>query len=905
MYSSKLPHLLLWISLACALTPMALARKSPKEIPATVGLVGESSAPYALRCEYLPEPLGVESEAPRFSWKLQTPEGVRGHKQTAYRILVASDRAILERNEGDLWDSGEIESGQSVLVPYGGKKLLSNTECHWKVKIHDERKAASSWSKPARFAMGLLSEEDWKGPWIKHPEALPVQHIWFRKSFPLKQEVKSAFVHVASLGYHELYLNGTKVDDRVLAPAASRLDKRVLYVTYDIGHLLKPGTNTIAVWQGPGWSRLFRSPPALRMQLQGLTKDGNPISLSSDSTWRCQISSSETIGGITYKDMGGERIDARQFLTEWAEVKFDDSSWLMAKEVPLKVTMSAQMIEPTRVIKTLPVKEITKSENGYRVDLGENFTGWVEIKLHDLAAGDLIIVQASDDDKTLQDWTQRSEYIARGDKLETFRNRFNYQAGRYLNLQGLKKAPAPADIQGYALSTDVSKTGGFSSSSELFNRIHAVDLWTWRANFVEGYTMDCPHRERLGYGEVALACGWGIAFPFYETGAYHAKLVRDWMDVQRDDGFFPFIAPHTFGTAGGPLWSSGGLNLAWEFHLNTGDTRVLEAMYEPAKKWLEFLHFHTADGLLQPTDKKPQKFLGDWAAPGGRKEQGDTPEAKFFNNCVYAFNLEEVIGMAKALGKPEDASFYNTRLQELRKNIHATYFDATKNSYSKGTQVQLAFALLTGVVPEALRPAVIQSLKKEFTAKPYFDMGSSGLPMLLKFVTENAETGRQVYPLASSTEMPSYGHFLKMGESTWPEYWSVNVASKIHTCYTGISGWFIKSVAGIRPDPEKPGYKSIIIKPIIGGDLTFAEGTSESLYGTITSRWERKGNSLDLKVTIPANSQATVHVPGSDVVKITESGKPAAKAKGVRFVGMEAGYAIFEVSSGSYHFQSK
>lgn len=871
-------------------------------------LKGASSSPCALRCEYLPEPLGVESEAPRFSWKLQIPEGVRGHMQTAYHILVASDRAILDRNEGDLWDSGKVESDQSVLVPYAGNKLLSNTEYHWKVKISDEDKAATDWSKPARFSMGLLQEGDWKGPWIQHPEAPPVKHIWFRKSFPLEQEVKSAFLHIASLGYHELYVNGTKVDDRVLPPAASRLDKRVLYVTYDIGPLLTQGTNTLAVWHGQGWARLpeFKTSPALRVQLQGLTKDGKPISLSTNPTWRCQTNSSETIGNVKHEDFGGERIDARQFLTDWAAVTFDDSAWPMANEATIHVTLSAQMIEPTRVIKTLPAKKITRSKNGYRVDLGENFTGWAEIKLHDLAAGDLVIVQTSDDEETLQDFGQKSEYIARGGgKQETFCNRFNYLCGRYLNLQGLKKEPVLADITGYALSTDVPKTGGFSSSSDLFNRIHAADLWTWRANLVEGYTMDCPHRERLGYGEVALACGWGIALPFYDTGAYHTKLVRDWIDMQRDDGFFPFVAPQVKSTWGGTLWSSAGLNMAWEFYLNTGDTRVLEAIYEPAKKWLGFLHAHTSNGLLKPTDTKdPGKFLGDWAAPSGRKEWGDSPEAKFFNNCVYAFNLEEVIGVAKLLGKQEDAALYDARLQELRKNIHATYFDATKNSYCNGTQVQLAFALLVGVVPEDLRPAVAESLRKEFTAKPYLDMGSSGLPILLKFVTENGDMGKQLYPHLSSKEQLSYGYFLEMGESTWPEYWEVNVPSKIHTCYTGISGWFMKSVAGIRPDPAKPGFKSFLIKPMIGGDLTFAEGTSESVYGTITSLWEKKGNSLELKVTIPANSQAIVHVPGSDAAKVMESGKPAAAAKGVKLVGVKDGYVIFEVNSGTYHFRS-
>jgi alpha-L-rhamnosidase len=243
-------------------------------------------------------------------------------------------------------------------------------------------------------------------------------------------------------------------------------------------------------------------------------------------------------------------------------------------------------------------------------------------------------------------------------------------------------------------------------------------------------------------------------------------------------------------------------------------------------------------------------------------------------------------------------------LQELRTNIHAAYFDAANNSYCNGTQVQLAFALLTGVVPEKLRPVVAASLVQEFAAKTYLDMGSSGLPVLLKYVTENGELGHKLYPHLARKEQPSYGFFLEQGESTWPEYWEVNVPSKIHTCYTGISGWFIKSVAGIRPDPMRPGYKSFLIKPLVGGDLTYAEGSTESPYGTITCRWEKNGKSIGLKVTVPANSRAAVHVPASDAAKITESGQPVDRAAGVTVVGTQDGHAILQVDSGSYHFQS-
>ena len=868
---------------------------------------GQPAAPYDLQCEYQSDPLGVDVETPRFNWKLRNPEGVRGEKQSAWQVMVASSRAKLDRNEADLWDSGQVQSSQSALVPYNGGRLASNQDCYWKVRIQDKNQTSSEWSPPARFSMGLLQSTDWKGPWIKHPVAPAVKHIWFRKNLALDETIQSAFIHVASVGYHELYVNGKKVDTRLLGPAVTRLDKRVLYMTYDLSAILKPGGNTIALWQGPGWARyaFFKTMPAIRVQLNATTATGKSISLASDTTWRCEISSSENIGGIKYRDHGGEKTDARKFLVAWNSGGFDDSTWPQAVEAPIKAALSSQMMEPTRVIETIPARSITAIGPSYKVDMGKNFTGWVEIKLKGLSAGDVVTSKVADDNETILDFGQKSEYISNGSPGETFRNRFNYIAGRYITFEGLKTKPDLADITGYALGTDIKRTGNFSSSSELFNQIYQTDLWTWRANLVEGFTMDCPHRERLGYGEVAFACAWGIAFPNYQAGALFTKHVRDWSDVQEKNGWIHHTAPQINQHFGGPMWSSAGLNIAWEFHQTFGDKRILELTYPSSKRWLEFLDSKVEGGLLRNYDKHWGKFLGDWAAPEQRKERGDSPEAGFFNNCVYAMNLAEFVAIARLLEKPGDVDLYNRRLEALKKQVHATYFDPNKNIYCNGTQVQLAFALLTGITPESLRPAVMRSLDKDLSGKTYLDMGSSGLPVLLKYMTERSDNSAVLYQHLSRTTEPSYGYFIKRGESTWPEYWNVDVPSRIHTCYTGISSWLIKSVAGIRPDPDHPGFQSFIIKPVPGGDLAFAEASTESPYGTISSRWDKKGRALRLKVTIPANSQAIVYVPTTRATSLTEGGKPASEAEGITPLRMEGGHAVLKVESGTYEFRSE
>ena len=159
------------------------------------------------------------------------------------------------------------------------------------------------------------------------------------------------------------------------------------------------------------------------------------------------------------------------------------------------------------------------------------------------SAGDVVTIQVSDNPDTVQAFGQKSIYVCKGGPSETFQNRFNYAAGRYLTISGLKNKPELADIEGHVVGTDLNRVGHFSCSSDLFNQIYETDLRTYRANTVEGYTSDCPHRERLGYGEENFATAWGCGIPNYDAGAFYTKVVRDWCDVQQANGWINHTAP--------------------------------------------------------------------------------------------------------------------------------------------------------------------------------------------------------------------------------------------------------------------------------------------------------------------------------------------------------------------------
>jgi alpha-L-rhamnosidase len=705
------------------------------------------------------------------------------------------------------------------------------------------------------------------------------------------------------------------VDTRVLAPPLTRLDKRVLYVTYDITNALRADDNVIAIWTGPGWSRydFFKTTPALRVQLNVQAVGGGRISLASDTSWRCEVSNSEDIGGCQYGDHGGERIYAQKYNPNWNAVDFDDKDWAHAATVPINAALSAQMVEPSRIIESIGAQSISGT-GPYRVDLGKNFSGWISVKMKNQSAGDVVRMHISDNPQTVQAFGQMSVYVCRGGPSETSQNRFNYAAGRYLTIEGLKHKPALSDIAGLAISTDLERVGSFSCSSDLLNKIYETDLWTYRANTVEGFTSDCPHRERLGYGEEQFATAWGCGLPNYRAGAFYTKLTRDWCDVQQSSGWINHTAPQMNLHFGGPMWSSAPLNISWEFYKTFGDRRILTESYAADKAWLDYLAAQMADGILQPYNKSYNgggNFLGDWAAPYKSadplkgKEFGNTPEAQLFNNCVYAMDLRTFIEIARILEKPDDDAVYGKRLQDLKARVQSRFFNPVQSVYLDSRQIHLAFPMFAGITPDDLKPRVFANFEKEILERrPYLEMGSSGLPVLLKFLIEDTQRNDILFTHLSKTTEPGYGYFLSLGETAWPEYWSDKCQSRIHTCYTGIAAWFIKGIGGIREDPGHYGYQSLVIKPALVGDLTFAEARTESLYGKIVCRWEKRNGRIQLDISVPPNSAATVFVPAKDAAGVTEGGQPAAKAEGVKFLRIEDRAAVFAVGSGQYQFQS-
>jgi alpha-L-rhamnosidase len=882
-----------------------------------------------LRCEYLVNPLGIDVERPRLSWMLSPAAGVRG--QSSYRVLVASNREVLQKDQGDLWDSGRVISAQSTWIEYAGRKLNSRQQVFWKVRVWSDIGNVSAWSAQAFWSMGLLQASDWRSKWIgeRRPdstaEGTPLPFPWLRKTFDVRQKPKRAVAHVNPLGYYELYINGRKVDDDVLSPAVSDYSKRNLYVAHEVADYLVPGKNVVALWLGRGWyvkghPGVIHDGPLVRAQIDISFSDGGTAQVVTDETWKFRESPITPLGrGTAFGDYGGERHDMRLELPKWNQLDLDDSGWQSAAVFdPPQVVTAAQMVEPNRLVETIKATRVEAyPQGGWVVDMGRAFTGWLEIKLPAIPSGSVVKLEYSDQmepDKPASGTTpqqaytdgsagrrggvapananpgrgrggnptafpntfnQRDEIVGNGEAL-TFRSRFNYRGFRYVRVIGLDSAPDVSGATAYLIRTAYDRAGEFTSSNQLLNQIHQMVTRTYEALTLGGYIVDCPTRERLGYG--------GDAGTSMETGMFHFSvggLYSRWLSTWRDSqdaatGSLPHTAPNYPNQGGGgPMWGGMVVTLPWQMYLQYGDKGVLETNYPMIRKWLGYLESETTEDLLlnhssHAMSMQVWNYLGDWLTPKGsfRGTSPDPRPAQLVNSVHYLYQLQLASKIASVLGKEDESPSYAARGAAIAKAIHRRFYNPADHSYTNGDSVQEAFPLLTGVVPTDLRSAVMEKLENTIRVQNigHLDTGMHGTYFLIKYLME-ADRNDLIYSMTNTKDYPGWGYMLANGATTSWEGWTGQ--SHIHDTLISIGAWFTEGVAGIRSDGKSPGFKHFVIKPAVVGDLTFARAKYHSIHGDIVSDWRIENGTFKLHVTVPPGTTATVFLPGKSAVEVS------------------------------------
>lgn len=892
---------------------------TPEKSNVIIANTDDHIKPDHLRCEYLVDPLGIDVDKPRLSWQLLSEQ--QGQKQTAYRLLVASSRENLDKEIGDLWDTDKVKSDESFQVAYKGDHLQSHMQCFWKVMVWDKDEQSTEWSEPAFWSMGLLSPDDWKAKWIGTPK--PGTSPYYRQPFNITDLPEQAIIYIAALGYFELYLNGQKVGSEVLAPAVSNFSKRSYYRTYDVTSYLKKGINSLGIWMGTGWYSpglpgVMHHSPVVRAQLK-ISSKNHEQNIITDTSWETKPSARILLGKWRWGDFGGERVDARKIDKEWWDTERSSQNWTKTVEVAVPdVPCSAQACQGNTAFNTITPRTVEMlDKETILVDFGTNLTGMMNMTFRNLRPGQKISMYYADLDgrqeeekwrvlmarKDFATYNQWDEYIAAGQEKEIFENVFNYHAFRYVLIEGVSYLPEKTDIEAVPIETEVAETGTFSCSNELYNDIHKMVRWTYRCLNLGGQTVDCPHRERLGYGDGQTIMETGCYN--FDAASLYAKWSQNWWDEQLDDGFVPFTAPSPHTTGGGPAWGAMCIMVPWKTYLFYNDQRLLKDGYPFMKKYMEYLNAHCQEGVLQdifPGEKWPN--LGDWVPPGrGMDKQSwvDDTSRLFFNNCYRIHLLQIMQKIAVLLRKDNDVNAFEQEISMSQKKIHEVFFNPKDNTYANGEQPYLIFPLKTGVTPDTLRNAVFDKYIETLLEndKGHLNTGMIGTQIMIDYLIEMNHNDL-VDTLVNQKTYPGWGYMIEKGATTCWEQWN-GYYSQIHSCFPYIGGWFYKGLAGIQVDQDNPGFKNIILRPGIVNSVNWVNCSYHSHYGKIVSNWKTEGDLFKWQVTIPPNSTATVFIPGKN---IKQDGKKAAKSKHITFLRIEENFRVFKVESGNYFFTS-
>ncbi|MFP4500224.1 MAG: family 78 glycoside hydrolase catalytic domain [Candidatus Hydrogenedentota bacterium] len=884
--------------LACSLLtmPCALAQEAPRAT--------------RLTCEYRANPIGVDTEAPRFSWVFHSDR--TGATQTAYQILVALAAEQLDAQEGALWDSGKVDSGETVLAPYAGEPLPEDRRCYWQVRVWDDAGTPSQWSARAHFTTGIAKKggalESSQFTYVgMNPEEGNPEFPWLRHTLSIDNlvGVLAVRLHVNSLGFHEVWVNDRRIEQGPLMPAPSQFDKRSFYITHDITPYVNKGENVIGLWLGQGWyfpglPGVVHEGPLAGAIVEVVTADGARTLPLDAEGWKAHPSNIRRIGEWRSGRYGGERVDSRDYPPGWSAPGFDDRGWAQAvvADVP-EHTVTAQEAEPNRVVRTFAPKHVTYDGEGtWLVDFGTNLAGWFVMTFENLEPGQRVHMEFGDqlDGRELKTFSQQSVYIGRGEPGEFFRNKFNYHAFRYVRIQGIEERPDPESMSASLIRTDHPVFASFACSNPLLNDIHNMVHYTLECLSLGAYLVDCPHIERLGYGGDGQA-STPTALTLFNMGALYTTWMNHWRDCQRPDGGLPHTAPNPYQAGGGPYWCAFSIAAPWHMYVHYNDVRALETNYPMMQLWLDGYVADNArdDGLLFGWKEEDYRnwYLGDWARP--KRDEGDLERSTHLvNNCVIVQCHDRMAKIAKVLGKEEDAERYARQTEELRKKVHAEFWH--DGTYADDTQIDLAYPLLVGVVPDDLEEAVEERLAKHILEENdgHLVAGLVGVPIV---TTALLERGRSdvVFAYLNQRDFPSYGHMLESGATTTWEHWGGD-RSHIHNCYNAVGMWFYRALAGIRPIEDAPAFKRFVLKPELVGDITWVNARQDTLRGAIESAWEIKDGAFHWRIAVPANTTAEVYVPAKS--------KEDVAADGLSFLRMEDGRAVFEAGGGEYKIEA-
>jgi alpha-L-rhamnosidase len=854
---------------------------------------------------------------PMLAWK--PGSDLDGEALAGYEVVVSRTREDALAGKGSWWSSAMLPVADGPQVVFDAAALPSRAEIWWAVRQVGAQGKTGAWSDAAHFETGLKKPDDWKAQWIGMAAADRQRSApHFRKSFKIEKPVAKARLYVCGLGLHESWLNGRKLGDEVLQAAQTDYDQRNFYVSHDVTSLITQGENVLGVWLGDGFFNQDRvwgpkgmsyGEPCLKGQLEITHPDGTQTVIATDESWQCKAS--PIIESNVY---AGETYDARAEDPAWASADSMQAGWRsVVKSSDPGGRLVAMNLPPCRRLGTEPARSVRELTPGTWIyDFGVNLVGWAKFNV-EAEAGTKLSVRFAEDllpDGSLNFATggvehtkvnQTSTYICRGGGRETWEPRFTYHGFRYAELTltgGKLKSGAPAKdlLEGVIVHTDLPVTGHFESSDETLNRAFEWANRTFTGN-VLGVPTDCPVRER---------CGWtGDAHLIVPYSMYRFDAASLWMKYTGDivttatrntpmlvfgkgmgdrkvkpkaAGIPTMVAPgKRFVGEASPDWGSAMVFIPWDIYLHTGDLRPLKRHYDSMRQWTLHLESRATDGILH-------SGLGDWCKPG-KGAKGEPRDyygevIPMLSTACYFRCAKIMADTAKLMGRNDDAARFTDISQLVRSSFVREFYG--ENPSMIPDQTIHAIAVQWGVLPperQAEAAGKLAELVKK--ADNHFMTGVFGSPSLWPVL---AAFGHQdvAWKALQNESAPSLKYLAKRGATTFWEVWPMEAdeqeiysRSQSHPFQAGFVSWFFSGLAGIAPDPEKPGFRIINLQPQLIDGLDWVKCSFNSPRGDIKSSWKRSNGTFTWHITVPPGAEARLRVPGRITQLLPQAAAPS------------------------------
>lgn len=772
-----------------------------------------------------------------------------------------------------------------------------------------------------------------------------------RKNVNVTKVVKRARLYATARGAYWFYINGQRVGDGYLNPGWTDFRHRIMYNTYDVTQMLRQGNNALGIelghgwfcddfgWAGAMWGDQYGYKPSALAMIKVEYTDGTNETFVTDNTWKVYNGGPLYVNNLYH----GVIYDAQREVDGWKEPGFNDAAWEKVAILPPPPASTEIQGYVGLEIKnniTLTAKKMTRIGNRFIYDMGQNFAGVPRLKNMKGRKGQTITIHFAEmlypetvpknpRAPLTREHYERNKgqmymdnyrsaistdyYTFRGaPEGETFEPPFTQHGYRYVSIDGLDEPLPLEDVEGIVLESVGEQISRYETSNADINQLFNNIVWGQRGNFLAVPT-DCPQRdERLGWtGDANVFCRTStynmMTGPFFNRWFY---TLRDQKNENGDvGGYYPSLggtkegAPRS-GFERGCGWSDVTITVPWEMYQQYGDLGFVERHYGAMKDYMKFLESQAKDYIY------PDAFYwGDWLAPM-------PTNISMLSTAYFGYDARLMREMAKALGKTDDAVYYDKLYRNISRAFCNYFFDSegyTIEGNHEGTprmdtQTSYLLPLAFLELPEDLQQKAVKHLLEAIERCNYhLQTGFLGTPLLCN-VLSNFGHNDIAYRLYTQTEYPSWLFPVKQGATTMWERWNsytikegfgdVNMNSFNHYAYGAIEEWIMSHNLGIQRDENRPGYKHILMQPKIDDTFSFVKGGFRSVYGDIASAWEIKPSGTEIEFTIPANTTATFTLPVSSMDNLKlKKGK-----KGVSSKSFDDGKAVYELKSGTYKF---